>query len=175
MAWTAPRTWTDGELVTAAIMNPHIRDNETLLYGARVRKSADETINNSAALQDDNHLTFAVAASEVWAFNFFIIYNSGTTPDIKIAIGEPSGATTKWTWIKASGGTLFQAATILAGGDAAAQMVPGAAADDVILIDGICTNSTNAGSVTLRWAQNTATVADTIVRTHSYVIGTRIA
>ncbi len=31
MAWTAPRTWTAGELVTAAIMNTHIRDNQGVL------------------------------------------------------------------------------------------------------------------------------------------------
>lgn len=28
MAWTAPRTWVTGELVTAAIQNTHIRDNQ---------------------------------------------------------------------------------------------------------------------------------------------------
>lgn len=27
MSWTSPRTWTTGELVTAAICNTHIRDN----------------------------------------------------------------------------------------------------------------------------------------------------
>lgn len=27
MAWTAPRTWTTGEVVTASIMNTHVRDN----------------------------------------------------------------------------------------------------------------------------------------------------
>lgn len=27
MAWTSARTWTTGELVTAAIMNTHVRDN----------------------------------------------------------------------------------------------------------------------------------------------------
>lgn len=27
MSWTSPRTWTTGELVTAAICNAHIRDN----------------------------------------------------------------------------------------------------------------------------------------------------
>jgi hypothetical protein len=27
MAWTAPRTWTAGEVVTAAILNTHVRDN----------------------------------------------------------------------------------------------------------------------------------------------------
>ena len=31
MAWTAPRTWVVGELVTAAIMNTYIRDNQTYL------------------------------------------------------------------------------------------------------------------------------------------------
>jgi len=28
MSWTAPRTWAAGELVTAALMNTHVRDNE---------------------------------------------------------------------------------------------------------------------------------------------------
>jgi len=27
MAWTAPRTWVTGEVVTAAMMNTHVRDN----------------------------------------------------------------------------------------------------------------------------------------------------
>lgn len=33
MAWTAPRTWTVGELVTAAYLNTHIRDNLSYLKG----------------------------------------------------------------------------------------------------------------------------------------------
>lgn len=32
MAWTTPRTWTTGELVTASIMNTHVRDNFEYLY-----------------------------------------------------------------------------------------------------------------------------------------------
>jgi len=36
MAWTIPRTWTTGELVTAAIMNTHIRDNQNVLNPAGV-------------------------------------------------------------------------------------------------------------------------------------------
>jgi hypothetical protein len=31
MAWTAPRTWVTGELVTAALMNTHVKDNLTYL------------------------------------------------------------------------------------------------------------------------------------------------
>ena len=33
MAWTLPRTWVAGEIVTAALMNTHIRDNERFLKG----------------------------------------------------------------------------------------------------------------------------------------------
>lgn len=49
MAWTAPRTWTTGELVTAAHMNTHVRDNLSFLRGAhvcRAYRSAALTINN---------------------------------------------------------------------------------------------------------------------------------
>lgn len=31
MAWTAPRTWVTGEVVTAALLNTHIRDNMNVL------------------------------------------------------------------------------------------------------------------------------------------------
>src|SRR5262245_42528639 len=34
MAWTTPRTWVAGELVTATIMNSHVRDNLNYLYTA---------------------------------------------------------------------------------------------------------------------------------------------
>mgnify|MGYP001594946638 CR=1 FL=1 len=33
MAWTTPRTWVAGELVTAPIGNTHWRDNFNALYG----------------------------------------------------------------------------------------------------------------------------------------------
>lgn len=42
MAWTTPRTWTTGELVTAAIMNAHIRDNQNTLNPAGVSFFIDE-------------------------------------------------------------------------------------------------------------------------------------
>jgi hypothetical protein len=35
MAWTTPRTWTTGEVVTAAMMNTHVRDNLLALFSRR--------------------------------------------------------------------------------------------------------------------------------------------
>jgi len=37
MAWTTPRTWTTGELVTAAIMNTHVRDNLNVVNTSTVQ------------------------------------------------------------------------------------------------------------------------------------------
>lgn len=47
MAWTTPRTWTTGELVTASIMNLDHRDNLNFLFNgasARVNRSANKSI-----------------------------------------------------------------------------------------------------------------------------------
>jgi hypothetical protein len=35
MAWTTPRTWTTGEVVTAAMMNTQVRDNLLALFSRR--------------------------------------------------------------------------------------------------------------------------------------------
>ena len=44
MAWTAPRTWATGELVTAAMQNSHVRDN------LRYLKGLDGTVTIESAL-----------------------------------------------------------------------------------------------------------------------------
>lgn len=36
MTWTTPRTWTVGELVTAALLNTHLRDNLLALFNRRL-------------------------------------------------------------------------------------------------------------------------------------------
>ena len=36
MAWAAPRSWSPGELVTAALMNAHVRDNMNALAGKAI-------------------------------------------------------------------------------------------------------------------------------------------
>lgn len=47
MAWTAPRTWVTSEVVTAANMNTHVRDNllwAGFHHGCRAWKSAAQTV-----------------------------------------------------------------------------------------------------------------------------------
>jgi len=41
MAWTAPRTWSNGEVPTASVMNAHVRDNLLALAPALVTTAGD--------------------------------------------------------------------------------------------------------------------------------------
>lgn len=53
MAWTTPRDWLVGELVTAADLNTHVRDNLNFLYGppaCRLWHSANQTATSGAEL-----------------------------------------------------------------------------------------------------------------------------
>lgn len=46
MAWTAPRTWVTGEIVTSALLNTHVRDNLRYLKGTDGGVSLDD-VNGS--------------------------------------------------------------------------------------------------------------------------------
>jgi len=48
MAWTTPRTWTTGELVTAALLNTHIRDNLNETMPAKITTAGDLVYGTSA-------------------------------------------------------------------------------------------------------------------------------
>jgi hypothetical protein len=78
MAWTAPRTWVAGELVTDTIMNTHVRDNE-LAIGPHliVRKSSDQSVTSSTVQVSDSALVLPVGVSEVWRFEFGLIVDTG--------------------------------------------------------------------------------------------------
>lgn len=62
MAWTTPRTWTTGELVTASILNAHVRDNLNMLARLDISNSftggtqtiAPTTTTNFALLSFSN-------------------------------------------------------------------------------------------------------------------------
>lgn len=90
MAWTAPRTWTDGELVTKAIMDVHVRDN-LLAVGPHliVRKTSDES-DSTGTHQNDDTLLLAVTGTEVWQYKFNLLVVAATTTDFKARLTYPA-------------------------------------------------------------------------------------
>jgi len=70
MAWTAPRTWVTGELVTAALLNTHLRDNLLATGVAQVTTAGDIVYATGAN---------ALSRLAVGTANQVLAVNSGAT------------------------------------------------------------------------------------------------
>ena len=138
-----------------------------------VRKTADETVNNSIALQNDDELEFAVAANEVWLVIFYIIFNSAADADFKQGYTVPGGGNGRGFYNAIDvndafgGGEFSVGQTVNVGGTAADVMRA--------YIQTIIYNGGMAGVIHYQWAQATQRVSDTIVRENSCLIAIRIA
>lgn len=132
-------------------------------------KSVTETVNNSAALQNDDELFVSVLANatyEVWCQVFYV---SGTTPDIKFGWTGPAAATFTWASIDAFNGSWVD------------QSISGSVAigtsgsNESAIFAGLLKVGANAGTLQLQWAQNGANASNTQVLANSYLVARRIA
>jgi len=136
--------------------------------GKTVVKSANETVTNSTAFQDDNELFFGVGANETWSFRFVVQANIGTAPDGKFQITAPSGASCTVSVIDAE-----RAVTVAnLGCGASSGLITGNGTNDTYEIVGTVENGANAGNVTLQWAQNANSGTAVTVLAGSYVFAT---
>lgn len=76
MAWTAPRTWVAGELVTASLMNQFVRDNQLALVGGQSQitsQAQGDVLYASSSTQlarlaaDANKFLKSGASAPAWA------------------------------------------------------------------------------------------------------------
>ena len=139
-----------------------------------VRKTANQTVNNSTTLVNDDHLLLALAANEVWYVKLILLQTSSATADIKYQFTVPTdgalyGMTTYCnasdTWT--SGYTVAASILSISGGMAA---IP-----NRLVTEFIVKNGANAGNLQLQWAQNTADASDTIVKANSSLICHKLA
>ena len=103
MAWTAPRTWTAGEVVTKALMDEQLRDNELVLHTiarSSLPQPVEAVVKASAAvaLAANNttaHLGVIYVPRPITVEN--ILYNigagGGATSVVRIALYEEDGQT----------------------------------------------------------------------------------
>lgn len=173
MAWTTPRTWIPGEWTTKALKDLHIRDNQNYLYERNriVYKSADEVVNNSAVLQDDDELLLALTINGFWVFKFvlWVVQGASAAAEFKPSITGPAGSTYNM------GGTLeFNAVTA---NDRTFPYWVNTDANEVkmVVLPGWISTGANAGNLQLQWAQNVATAVDTTVKKGSYLLARKTA
>lgn len=96
--WTSPRTWVTSEIVTAAEMNAHVRDNFNAINGF-VQKTADESVTSSTVLQNDDHLLYTIGAAGTYVVDCYLIGTSAANAagDLAVAFTFPTASATYYT------------------------------------------------------------------------------
>ena len=131
-------------------------------------KTADETVNNSTTLQDDDHLLFAMAANTTYLVDVNLLLSAANaTPDFKFKWTFPTSCTIFW---ETSGGNSWDTVGVVLKDQTDEILKNAAIGTNGVLFRAFVRNSSNAGNLQLQWAQNSAHVSDCKVLKHSHLI-----
>ena len=159
--------WTSAKLLkgAGAGADPTEIDAPTI-----VRKTADETVNNSTTLQNDDHLLLAVGVNEVWVLSLYLIIATTAVADFKLAFTVPAGGAAYY--YEASGAPLvsYIAAPNAHIFSTAADTTSGKAIVYCLYIGG-----GTAGNLQLQWCQANLEATNTRVLTNSCIIAHKVA
>lgn len=170
MAWTSPRTWVASEIVTAALMNTHVRDN---LLASRDRiqvvyKAADQTVNNSTTLVNDTHLKFTAVAGQNYVFDMNLVLTcTSATPELLMGFSFPAGTLACSTVgldlaVTSNNGAARMPGVVSATTGVAALTVATPSVVTGVLVRGTF-KCTTGGTVNFMWAQSVATAVATTI------------
>ena len=152
-------------------------DTSTSVTHVLIRKTANETVNNSDVLQDDDQLLFAIAANETWLFQIYLGVTAGGNSGLKCAITVPSGATLEMGVYGAEntiGAAVAGNNRTATSGELLYGLYPALVMGSVT-IRGSVLNGATAGNVTLQWTQWTAYAENTTVLKGSFLIAHKVS
>lgn len=136
-------------------------------------QEADQTVNSGSTGTTlvDTELEFAVAANEVWQFEGVINLTTPAAADFKIAAAGPAGAVGSiGAWYGDTSGAIDADSDALN-----TELVFTGTTGATLLFRGGIHNGANAGSLTIRFAQNTSDAGNTTVRAGSYMKYQRVS
>jgi hypothetical protein len=175
MVWTGdPKTWAFQEGVESSELNTEMRDR-FLSMGPHLiaRKTSDENVTTTT-LQDDDALTFPVAANEVWLFkvNLLVVTGAG---GMKSSFSFPASGllTASLVGVDSTGGLDVQPQRLTVT-DGSTVSYAASSSGRLYFMEGVYENAGTGGTVTLRNALTTASGTSTI-RTNSTVWGVKLA
>lgn len=139
-------------------------------------KTADETVNNSVTLQNDNDLFFSIGANEIWRMDYFLRIDMTATADFKHTWTVPAGAIIRGLPDDINNMGDATAGALTAEVDLTTTRTKTIAATTTQTITGtaIVVNGGTAGTVQYQWAQNALEVANLNVKAGSHIILTRL-
>lgn len=138
-------------------------------------KGLSETVNNSNVLQDDDNFYWNIPAHTIHDLRLFIIFDSGTTPDFKFDLNGTGTAWARWYTSgdigSSSSGSTF---SLTFAGSTTTISGSGAGIFKGFIVYALIAGGNDGGTITFRWAQNTANASDTHVDWLSYAILTQV-
>lgn len=173
--WTAPATWAAGAL-TAAQLNEQVRDNFLAVNPPAITKAADESLNLSAVLQNDNELSYAIADTGVFDIEAGLVVTSAANAagDFSVGFSFPTGTLNLFGHgpdiSLASGniGTTHHGVVLGATSGTSALAFGCSTTASFILIKARFT-ATATGTLQLMWSQQASNANNTTVKAGSYL------
>jgi hypothetical protein len=143
------------------------------------RKTANESVSSSIALQDDDHLFVTVEANAAYHVTLVLFVASQTANDFRFNFSGPSGFA--FNYIAngqelAAGAGLYKDDTCFVGDATADQPIGGMGGITAPgHIEGVLTTGGSAGTFRLRWAQWVSGASGTTLLTNSFMTARRVA
>lgn len=183
MSWVV-KTWQNGETITANFANQQFRDNLNVIKtgvfddgkvvgaSAFARTTTDLVKNNSAALSDIPELTFTCGANETWAVQYHLLMTLPAAADAKIGIvPSPVLASLAYGVIPYD---KTSTARFTASQNTSLAWNTIGSFDEPALVSALFRGGLFASTIVIRFAQLTATVADSKVLVGSFRIAKRL-
>ena len=134
-----------------------------------VMKTSDESVTSSTTLQNDDHLTFTMAANKIYIVSGALLVDSGTTPDFKWTLNL-AGSSTADLLSKAMLPSGASQVYKYSEGDTEGIQGAGAGTPQMSAeFTGIIKADGSGGALTLQWAQNTSNGTASKLLTGSWI------
>ncbi|MDP2587314.1 MAG: hypothetical protein Q8P33_00880, partial [bacterium] len=173
VTWTLPPAdGTSGQLLSTDGTGGLTWTSASAAAGATVKiKTADETVTSSSTLQNDDHLSFPIGASETWIASYNIITRvTSNSPDLKIGVTAPAGATCNMSYTllnSPSSGADTDFACGVATPSISLSNGAGSNGSENLFVTITVRNGGTAGTVNLQFAQNSSNASGTTFRAGS--------
>lgn len=136
-----------------------------------IYKSADETVNNSTTFQADDHLTFTLDANKKALISVYLFINNGNTAEVKVRLVATGATTVRFAGTGAVHDYSYTFNQDGTGGSVRTQETNGATVEyGFIHAHGFVDAGASSRTVTVEWAQLTATAKNTTIQSGSWMM-----
>jgi hypothetical protein len=159
---------------TTVVVNAGVLKKVVMPTGQiKVAKTANESVTSSATLQDDDHLTFSMAANTNYNITMKIFYTATASPDFKWGLtggSSPTAVITEWQYRNGANGTSYKAYGKITSYPTNEALTGDDTDETAYLVIECNVQNVNAGTFKFQFAQGTSHGESVTVKKGSYLV-----